>query len=458
VQNKNTCRRDKKSLIYCAVNNNQFEGSSDMFKHKKQLPLLLAALALPSQAWAGVDSGDTSWMLISTALVLFMTPGLAFFYAGMVRSKNAASTLYQNVIVMAVVGVLWAVVGYSLAFGAGNSFIGDFSYAMLKGVGQEPVDANATIPHILFMAFQMMFAIITPALITGAFAERVNFIAWLAIMILWSLLVYSPVAHWVWSPNGWLFKEGAFDFAGGFVVHMTSGYSALIAAIMFGKRRDFGQHMPPHNVAMIVLGTAILWFGWFGFNAGSALTSSGLASQAFINTFFGAATAMLAWTLVDMIKDGKPSVVGGCVGLVAGLVAITPASGGVTAGSALIIGVVTGLICNLGSRAVKKRFSIDDTLDVFGCHGIGGTIGAVMTGLLSTSTVNPAAPDGLFYGGTNVFSANLIAGASIALYSMVITYVIIKLVNMIIPVRVSAQDEDHGLDRSQHGEAINTFL
>jgi ammonium transporter, Amt family len=428
-----------------------------MSRLKSTLPMVLALLALPHPASAAIDTGDTSWMLVSTALVLFMTPGLAFFYAGMVRSKNASSTLYQNVIAMAVIGVLWAIVGYSLAFSNGNSFIGDLSFFMLNGVGQEPASDTATIPHILFMAFQMMFAIITPALITGAFAERVNFMAWLWILVLWSLIVYAPVAHWVWAPTGWLFTKGAFDFAGGFVVHMTAGYSALVAAIMFGKRRDFGQHTPPHNVAMIVLGTAMLWFGWFGFNAGSALTSGGLAAQAFINTFFGAATAMLAWTLVDTVKDGKPTVVGACIGTVAGLVAVTPASGGVTAESALLIGITTGILCNLVSRAIKGRFNIDDTLDVFACHGIGGTIGSFMTGLLATATVNSAAPNGLLNGGDTLFTANLIAGVAIAAYSMVATFVIIKLVNLVIPVRVSAQDEDKGLDTTQHGEAINNF-
>ena len=428
-----------------------------MKMRKKHLAVWLAALLLPMPAFAAVDTGDTAWMLVSTALVLFMTPGLAFFYAGMVRSKNAASTLYQNVIVMAVVGVLWAVLGYSLAFSSGNAFIGDLSYMMLRGVGQAPIDDKATIPHMLFMAFQMMFAIITPALITGAFAERVNFIAWLLILTLWSLLVYSPVAHWVWAPTGWLFQRGALDFAGGFVVHMSSGYSALVAAIVFGKRRDFGQHIQPHNVALVVLGTAILWFGWFGFNAGSALASGGLAAQAFINTFFAAATAMLAWTFYDTIKDGKPTVVGGCVGIVAGLVAITPASGYVTAGSALIIGVVTGLLCNIIARLFKSKFNVDDTLDVFACHGVGGTIGAVMTGLMASAAVNPAGANGLLNGNSAVFVTNIIGGVAIAAYSMIVTYIIIKAVNVIIPVRVSAQDEDKGLDHSQHGEIINSF-
>ena len=424
---------------------------------KKHLPLLLSCILLPLPAMAAegtVNSGDTAWMLISTALVLFMTPGLAFFYAGMVRSKNAVSTLYQNVIALGVIGVLWVIIGYSLAFSGGSGFIGDTAFTMLNGVGQDPVDANATIPHILFMAFQMMFAIITPALITGAFAERVNFKAWLFILVAWSLVVYSPVCHWVWASTGWLFAKGAADFAGGMVVHITAGYSALVAAILFGKRRDFGQAHKPFNIGMIVVGTAMLWFGWFGFNAGSALTSGGLASQAFINTFLGAAVALLAWTLVDTLKDGKPTAVGGCIGIVAGLVAITPAAGYVSVGSSMLIGLMAGVICNLVARMIKGKLNIDDTLDVFACHGIGGTIGVLMTGLLASKAINPAVSDGLLNGGQTLFAVNATAVITIALYSMVCTFVIIKVVNIFCPVRVSEADEKAGLDSSQHGEVI----
>jgi ammonium transporter, Amt family len=426
-----------------------------MLHLSKLLPLLFYFLLVPLTLFAEVDSGDTAWMLTSSALVLFMTPGLAFFYAGMVRSKNATSTLYQSIIALGIVGVLWAVIGYSLAFSGGSQFIGDASYALLNGVGQEPIDGNATIPHILFMAFQMMFAIITPALMTGAFAERVSFKAWVFILVAWSLLVYSPVAHWVWVPSGWLASLGAFDFAGGFVVHMTAGYSALIAAILFGKRKDFGQPMKPYNIGMIVLGTALLWFGWFGFNAGSALASNGLAAQALVNTFLAAAIAMLAWTYVDTIKDGKPTTMGGCIGIVAGLVCITPACGYVTPASALLIGAVGGVICNLVARLIKGRCNIDDSLDVFACHGLGGTIGALMTGLFATKTVNPAGADGLLYGGDTLFLANITACIAVALYSMTLTFVIIKVVNAISPVRVSAEDEELGLDSSQHGELID---
>jgi ammonium transporter, Amt family len=427
-----------------------------MLQLKKQIPLLCYFMLLPFPAFADVNSGDTAWMMVATALVLFMTPGLAFFYAGMVRSKNAVSTLYQSVIAMGIIGVLWVIIGYSLAFSGGSGFIGDTGFMMLNGVGQTPVDANATIPHILFMAYQMMFAIITPALITGAFAERVNFKAWIAILVLWSLVVYSPVAHWVWSSTGWLFAKGAADFAGGLVVHMTAGFSALVAAIMFGKRRDFGQAHKPYNVGMIVLGTAMLWFGWFGFNAGSALSAGGLASQAFVNTFLAAAVAMLAWTLVDNIKDGKPTAIGGCIGIVAGLVAITPAAGYVTASSALIIGLVAGIVCNIVARMIKGTFNVDDTLDVFACHGVGGLIGAIMTGLLATKAVNAAGPDGYFYGGADVLNANLTGAVSVAVYSMVCTFIIIKVVGIFCKVRVSEAEENAGLDATQHGEKIIT--
>ena len=422
---------------------------------KKYAPFILPLLLLPAQAMASVNSGDTAWMLTATAFVLIMTPGLAFFYAGMVRRKNAVSTLYQSMIAIGVIGVLWAVVGYSFAFSTGSPFFGNTEYFLLQHVGQDPVDANATIPHLLFMAFQMMFAIITPALITGAFAERISFKAWLIILPLWSLIVYSTVAHWLWVPTGWLAAKGALDFAGGFVVHMTAGYSALVAAILFGKRRDFGQPAKPYNVGMIVLGTSLLWFGWFGFNAGSALSSGGLATQAFVNTFLAAALAMLAWTLVDTLKDGKPTTMGGCIGVVAGLVAITPAAGYVTASSALLIGLTAGVVCNLAARIVKGTFKLDDTLDVFACHGVGGTIGVIMTGLLATTSVNAAGANGLLNGDSKLFTATLFGVAAVAIYSMVCTFVIIKFVGLFTQLRVTDRNEELGLDISEHGEVID---
>jgi Amt family ammonium transporter len=419
------------------------------------LLFLLSFLFVPLPAHAAVNAADTSWLLVSTALVLLMTPGLAFFYAGMVRGKNAVSTLYQNIIPLGLIGVLWIVIGFSLAFSGSGAFIGDTARVMLNGVGQEP-DGTGTIPYILFMAFQMMFAIITPALMTGAFAERVNFKAWLLILAVWSLAVYAPVAHWVWTPGGWLATQGALDFAGGFVVHMTAGYSALAAAILFGRRKDFGQPViKSYDTGYVVLGTALLWFGWFGFNAGSALTSGGLAAQAFVNTFASAAVAMLAWTLVDAFKDGKPTTVGGCIGVVAGLVAVTPAAGYVTVESALLIGLLAGVLCNLAARMIKNVFKIDDSLDVFACHGVGGTIGVLMTGLLGTVAVNPAGADGLLNNGDKLFQANLIGIGAVAAYSFVATLVIVKLVGLVIKVRVTEADEDRGLDTTQHGEKIN---
>ena len=425
-----------------------------MERIKQLLPMLVLGLMLPLPVFAAVDTGDTAWMLISTALVLLMTPGLAFFYAGMVRSKNAVSTLYQSIIALSVVGVLWIIIGYSLAFSAGSDFIGDAAYLMLNGVGQEPSSPTATIPHILFVAYQMMFAIITPALMTGAFAERVSFKAWIKILILWSIAVYAPVAHWVWAPTGWLAQKGALDFAGGFVVHMTAGYSALVAAIVFGKRKDAGKAHKPYDIGMIALGTSLLWFGWFGFNAGSALGANGLAAQAFLTTFAASAVALLAWTLVDTIKDGKPTLMGGCIGVVAGLVAITPAAGFVTVQSALIIGLMAGIICNLVARAVKGTFKIDDTLDVFACHGIGGTIGTIMTGLLATKAVNAAGADGLLNGGDVLFTANLTAAIAVAAYSIIVTFIILKVVGAVCTLRVATKAEDAGLDKSEHGEEI----
>lgn len=423
---------------------------------QKLLPLMAALALLPMAAHAEVNTGDTAWMLMSTALVLLMTPGLAFFYGGMVRSKNAASTLYQNFIPLGIIGLLWAGVGFSLAFSSGSPFIGDLSKIMLQGVGQEP-DGSATIPYLLFMMFQMMFAIITPALMTGAFAERVSFRAWIIILVLWSLLVYSPVAHWVWAPSGWLFAKGALDFAGGFVVHMTAGFSALVAAIVYGKRRDFGQAHKPHDVGMILLGTSLLWFGWFGFNAGSALGSNGVAVQAFTTTFLSAAAALLTWTAVDTLKDGKPTLMGACIGVVAGLVAITPGAGYVTITSAMLIGAGAGVICNLVARIIKGSFKIDDTLDVFACHGVGGLFGCIMTGLLATKTVNAAGGDGLLYGG-QALAANITGAVAVAVYSMVITYIILKVVGGLCKIRVSDADEVTGLDKTQHGETINSAV
>lgn len=416
---------------------------------KKLLPFIMAFLLLPFPAYAEIKNGDTAWVMTSTALVLLMTPGLAFFYAGMVRRKNVVSTLYQNIISLGVIGLLWVVIGFSLAFSAGSSFIGDASNLLLSGVDQETHSFYGTsIPYLLFMLFQMMFAIITPVLMTGAFVERVNFKSWIFVLILWSLFVYSPVAHWVWSENGWLLKAGALDFAGGFVVHMTAGFSALVIAILVGNRKDFGQAHKPYDTGMILLGTSLLWFGWFGFNGGSALAANGIAAQALVTTFISSAVAMLAWTLVDTFKDGKPTLMGGSIGVVAGLVAITPACGYVTPASAIIIGLTAGIVCNLVARIVKATFKIDDALDVFACHGIGGLIGSILTGVLADANINPAVTDG-------AFSANLTGSVAVAVYAMGITFVIVKIVNAISPLRVSDAHEQEGLDSVDHGEVIN---
>jgi Amt family ammonium transporter len=294
----------------------------------------------------------------------------------------------------------------------------------------------------------MMFAIITPVLMTGAFAERINFKSWLIVLVLWSLLIYSPVAHWVWSQNGWLLKAGALDFAGGFVVHMTAGFSALVIAFVIDKRKEFGQPHKPYNTGIVVLGTSLLWFGWFGFNGGSALAANGTAVQAIVTTFISSATAMLAWTLVDTLKDGKPTLMGGSIGIVAGLVAITPACGFVSPASAIIIGLLAGIICNFAARFVKGTLKIDDTLDVFACHGIGGLLGSILTAVLADASINSAVTD-------KVFAANITGSVVIAIYSIVVTFVIVKVVNIISPLRVSDDAEHQGLDTTQHGESID---
>jgi Amt family ammonium transporter len=391
-------------------------------------------------------------MLVSTALVLLMTPGLAFFYGGMVRSKNVVGTLAQNMVALAVVGIVWIVIGFSLAFVGDmhGGFIGSTDAMMLANVGQEAA-SGMTIPFIVFAAFQMMFAIITPALMTGAFAERVSFKAWVLILILWSIIVYSPVAHWLWG-GGWAAKKGALDFAGGFVVHMTAGFSALVAAILVGKRND--GNAKPYDAGMVVLGTSLLWFGWFGFNAGSALTSGALAAQAFMTTFTAAAVAMLAWMCVDRMKDGKPTLVGGCIGIVVGLVAITPCAGYVTVTSSMWIGLIAAVVANIVARIVKGKFGVDDTLDVFACHGIGGLVGVICLGLFGDTAVNSAGAMGLFNGSSALIKAQLITAGAVAVYAMVATFVIIKVVGMFTPVRVSSSDETKGLDATQHGEAI----
>ena len=398
---------------------------------------------------------DIAWMLMATALVLLMTPGVAFFYGGMVTRRNAVSTKFQSYVSIGIVGLLWAVCGYSLVFSGDTfGFIGDLEYFMLRGVGAEPNPAyGATIPHVLFMLFQATFAIITPALITGAVAERVRFKAWLIIMAMWSLLVYVPVAHWVWGPGGWIAKMGGLDFAGGLVVHMTSGYAALVAALTLGPRQNFGRsENQGFSAPLVLLGTAFLWFGWFGFNAGSALGATPLAAMAAGTTFFAAATAMTVWMLCDWYVQGRPTAVGAAVGAVAGLVAITPAAGYVTLQAAIIIGAVAALACNGAARLVKHKLKTDDTVDVFACHGVGGTIGAILTAVFATKAVNPAGADGVLEGGYGLLYANLAGAAAVVVYTMIVTYAVLKIVGLFMDIRVNREDEEAGLDETQHGE------
>jgi Amt family ammonium transporter len=425
--------------------------------------------AVEAAAQSAQSAGDNAWMLVSAALVLMMTgPGLALFYGGLVRRKNVLGTMMQSFVLMCVVTVIWAVVGYSLAFGGTGSFIGDLRFAFLRGVGAAPnPDYAGTIPQQTFMIYQLMFAIITPALISGAFAERMKFSAMLLFTTLWSLVVYFPMAHMVWGKGGLLnaFLGGkipCFDFAGGTVVHITSGVSALVCAIYLGKRLDYpSPEMKPHSLVLSFIGACLLWVGWFGFNAGSALGASSLATSAFVATHFGAAAAALAWMLAEWLHSGKPSVLGGISGAVAGLVAITPASGFVQPFPALAIGFAAGFVCYFMVVKVKNMFGYDDALDAFGVHGMGGTLGAILTGVFATSAVNAGLgkdhaghllPLGLVDGkASQVLNQMIGCGISWAM-AVVGTLVILKVCDMLIGLRVSPENEEQGLDLSQHGE------
>jgi Amt family ammonium transporter len=401
------------------------------------------------------DSGDTAWMLAATALVMIMLPGLALFYGGLVRRKNVLSTIMHSFFGLAIVSVVWVLVGFSLAFGPdvnGMGLIGNLNYIGFMGVGLTPSTVYAvTIPFVLFAAFQLMFAAITPALITGAFAERKRFASFVLFTILWSILIYSPIAHWVWATDGWLFKLGALDFAGGTVVHASSGLSALIVAILIGRRVVNGERMEPHDVPMTVLGAGLLWFGWFGFNAGSALTAGGLAASAFIVTNTAAAAATLTWVGASYLHHRKVSVVGAACGAVAGLVAITPASGFVTPGGAILIGLVAGGLC-YSATLLRERVRVDDALDVFAVHGVGGVFGAIATGVLATSAVQ-ASYKGLIDGNAGQVLTQLVAVAATIAYAVVGTFVIVKVVDGILGIRISAKDEELGIDLAVHGEA-----
>jgi len=412
-------------------------------------------------------AGDNGWMMVCSALVLLMTgPGLALFYGGLVRRKNVLGTFMHSFVLMGLVTLIWAVVGYSLAFAPGNPFVGDLRYLFLNGVGVDPNMAySPSITHLTFMVYQLMFAIITPALISGAFAERMKFSGMLLFMTLWLLVVYLPMAHMVWGDGGLLGAVAgrfpAFDFAGGTVVHITSGVSALVCALYLGKRVGFPhESMRPHNLVLSAVGACLLWVGWFGFNAGSALNASGLASSAFVATHFGAAAASLAWMFVEWMVVGKPSMLGAISGAVAGLVAITPASGFVKPMPAILIGAVAGVVCYLMVAKVKQMFGYDDALDAFGVHGIGGTVGAILTGVFATKEVNDlrmGKPMGLVDGDAGQVMNQIIACAIAWALGIVGTLVILKICDLIFGVRVNAQEEIEGLDLSQHGEEGYNF-
>jgi Amt family ammonium transporter len=409
---------------------------------------------------ASVDTGDTAWMIISTALVMLMTPGLAFFYGGLVRRKNVLSIMMQCFMLVGVISVQWVVFGYSLAFGPDHGgFIGDFSWLGLHGVGLEPnADYAATVPHQLFMVFQMMFAVITPALIVGAFAERMKFSAFLVFSLLWATIVYDPMAHWVWGVGGWLRDLGALDFAGGTVVHINAGMAALAAALVIGKRKGYPDTSPPHNLPFAILGAALLWFGWFGFNAGSALSSGGLAVSAFLATHMAAAASAVAWATLEWITRKRPTALGIISGAVAGLVAVTPASGFVGPLGAMGIGALAGLVCYVSVVVVKGKLGYDDSLDAFGVHGVGGMVGALGTGLWASTVINPAGANGVFHGSGRLLLLQLAAIAVCAAYSFVLSWGLLKLVDKFIGLRVDQDQENIGLDLTQHRESAYTVV
>jgi Amt family ammonium transporter len=402
------------------------------------------------------NSADIAWIIVATALVFLMTPGLAFFYGGMVHRKNVISTMIKSVVAAGVVSVLWVVVGFSLCFGdTVGGFIGNPStFFFFKGVTSgAPWSLAPTIPLSLFALFQLMFAIITPGLVVGAVAERIRFTAYILFIALFSLLVYAPIAHWTWHPDGFLFKMGALDFAGGTVVHISAGCAALAGALVLKRRQVHMEkkEIPPANIPYVLIGTGLLWFGWFGFNAGSALGANGLSVSAFGTTNVAAAAAGLSWMFFDVAKGKKPSVLGFCIGAVVGLVAITPAAGFVAIPQSIFIGVVAAIISNIAVH-YKQRSTLDDTLDVFPCHGIGGIVGMLMTGLFATKAINSAGTDGLFYGNASFLFTQIKAIGIVVAYSFVVSFVIFKFINFILPLRVSSEDEVLGLDSTQHNE------
>ncbi len=409
----------------------------------------------------GINSGDTAWMLVATALVLLMTPGLAYFYGGMVNNKNVISTMLQSFIAMGVISVLWVVVGYSLAFGTSmGGFVGNpMDHFMFKGVlDGKPWSLAPTIPLVVFAFFQLKFAVITPALVTGSMAERINFRSYVLFMILFSLLVYAPLAHMTWHPDGILFKLGVLDFAGGTVVHMSAGWAALAGALYLKRRKSHleASYFPPANIPFVLLGTGLLWFGWFGFNAGSAVAASTLAASAFATTNTAAAAAGLGWVLFDAAKGKKVSALGFCIGAVVGLVAITPAAGFVTIPTAIFIGTLASIVSNFVAH-LRTKSTLDDTLDVFPCHGVGGMVGMVMTGIFASRAVNSAVAEGsegLAFGQTSLFINHMIALVGVSAFAFIMSFILLKVTDLILPLRVSEEDEQSGLDVSQHDEYL----
>jgi ammonium transporter, Amt family len=398
-----------------------------------------------------LDSGDTAWLLISSAFVLFMTPGLALFYGGMVRRKNVLSTFMYVHFALAIITLQWVFLGYSLAFGDSvGGFIGNLKHVFLHGVDGA---ARGTVPHFAFMAFQMKFAIITPALIAGAFVERMRFSVYVVFALLWTTLVYDPVAHWTWAEGGFLFKLGVLDFAGGTVVHLTAGIAALVCALVVGPRLGYPREKAlPHNLTMTIIGTGLLWFGWFGFNAGSALGANSLAALAFVNTHVSAAAAATSWVAVEWWQRGRPTMLGFASGIVAGLVAVTPAAGYVDVAAAAIIGLLAGVVC-YGAVLVKEKLHYDDSLDAFGVHGVGGILGALLTGVFAQKALNAGGNDGLLYGRPEQLGWQLVGVLAAAAYSAILTYVILKVLDKVMGLRVTRDEEREGLDATQHGES-----
>jgi len=399
-----------------------------------------------------LNTGDTAWSLVCTGLVLLMTPGLAFFYGGLVRERNTINTMKMSFLALGIIALEWALVGYSMAFGPGGSLLGGLTWGGLGGVGETPHPTyGPTIPHLVFMAFQMMFAIITPALISGAVVGRMRFKAYAAFIVLWGLLVYNPLARWVWSTEGWIAKLGAIDFAGGTVVHVSAGVSALVAALILGPRRRSAVDSRPHNVPFVVLGASLLWFGWFGFNAGSALAANGVAALALVTTMLSASAAVATWIGTDMIRRRKPTAVGASIAAVVGLVAVTPAAGFVTPLAAMLIGAIATLVSYFAVEFIKG-LGVDDTLDVFACHGLGGVTGAILTGVFATTSVNPAGKDGLLAGNAGLLGAQVIGVLAAAVLAAAGTATILFVLKAVMAVRASPEAEEIGIDVTEHAE------